>query len=135
MIATAPRSATALAVLACEAEGVSLPELIANRPKNRGMFSKRNRYWGETFARVCARCVDAPEQPGYIEVARVFGTGHATVHGASRRGRRALVADEFATVAMLEKHGADGLREIGERVAAGLVVERGGRPLYDDGEE
>ena len=131
MIATAPiSSVSALAEQAAREEGVSLADLIANRPRrNVTTFEKRSPRHAAIFSVVCAK-VTAAGVP-YPEVGRVFGTSHSTIFGAAQRGHKILNARAVDAI-MAEQ---DRLRAIGQDIADGLPADcPPGTPMYDDGE-
>lgn len=104
---------------ACRTEGVTLADLAAKRPKQRG---PRRDYWGTIFDIVACRLVTAGHT--YADTGAAIGAAHSTVMAAVKRGRR-----------VLDARANNGVALIGNAMASGLTVCTPNRPMFDDGGE
>lgn len=77
------RTVIAIVAAACQAEGVTLCELVELR-RQQGRYGSSHE-WERRFARVCARARQGENPPSYPQIAAVLGTSHSTVHGAVKR--------------------------------------------------
>ena len=114
-------SVVRMAEEACEAEGVTLADLDANRPKHGGHLNRtlsERRRWAAVMDRVCARIMAGCGS--YDDAGAAFGCSRETIRASARRGERLLNIQRCTTKATNP--------DLVGAMAAG-------RPLYDDGED